>query len=209
MKKAILGLKVGMTQIFDNEGKAIPVTVIAANPNIVVQKKTVENEGYEAIQVGFDDKAEKKVTKPLKGHFAKAKVATKRYLREFRLEDAGSYEVGQEIKVDVFKEGDRVDISGVSKGKGFAGAIKRHNFHRGPMKHGSKYHRWAGSMGASSSPSRTIPGKKLPGHMGAENTTVVNLEVVRVDPEKNIILVKGGIPGIRGSLVMIKDTVKA
>ncbi len=209
MKKAILGLKVGMTQIFDNEGKAIPVTVIAANPNIVVQKKTVENEGYEAIQVGFDDKAEKKVTKPLKGHFAKAKVATKRYLREFRLEDAASYEVGQEIKVDVFKEGDRVDISGVSKGKGFAGAIKRHNFHRGPMKHGSKYHRWAGSMGASSSPSRTIPGKKLPGHMGAENTTVVNLEVVRVDPEKNIILVKGGIPGIRGSLVMIKDTVKA
>jgi len=209
MKKAILGLKVGMTQIFDNEGKAVPVTVIAANPNIVVQKKTVENEGYEAIQVGFDDKAEKKVTKPLKGHFAKAKVATKRYLREFRLEDAASYEVGQEIKVDVFKEGDRVDISGVSKGKGFAGAIKRHNFHRGPMKHGSKYHRWAGSMGASSSPSRTIPGKKLPGHMGAENTTVVNLEVVKVDPEKNIILVKGGIPGIRGSLVMIKDTVKA
>ncbi|HNR03577.1 MAG TPA: 50S ribosomal protein L3 [Bacillota bacterium] len=209
MKKAILGLKVGMTQIFDNEGKAVPVTVIAANPNIVVQKKTVENEGYEAIQVGFDDKAEKKVTKPLKGHFAKAKVATKRYLREFRLEDAASYEVGQEIKVDIFKEGDRVDISGVSKGKGFAGAIKRHNFHRGPMKHGSKYHRWAGSMGASSSPSRTIPGKKLPGHMGAENTTVVNLEVVKVDPEKNIILVKGGIPGIRGSLVMIKDTVKA
>jgi large subunit ribosomal protein L3 len=209
MKKAILGLKVGMTQIFDNEGKAVPVTVIAANPNIVVQKKTIENEGYEAIQVGFDDKAEKKVTKPLKGHFAKAKVATKRYLREFRLEDAASYEVGQEIKVDIFKEGDRVDISGVSKGKGFAGAIKRHNFHRGPMRHGSKYHRWAGSMGASSSPSRTIPGKKLPGHMGAENTTVVNLEVVKVDPEKNIILVKGGIPGIRGSLVMIKDTVKA
>ena len=209
MKKAILGLKVGMTQIFNNEGKAVPVTVIAANPNIVVQKKTIENEGYEAIQVGFDDKAEKKVTKPLKGHFAKAKVATKRYLREFRLEDAASYEVGQEIKVDIFKEGDRVDISGVSKGKGFAGAIKRHNFHRGPMRHGSKYHRWAGSMGASSSPSRTIPGKKLPGHMGAENTTVVNLEVVKVDPEKNIILVKGGIPGIRGSLVMIKDTVKA
>ena len=142
MKKAILGLKVGMTQIFDNEGKAIPVTVISANPNIVVQKKTVENEGYEAIQVGFDDKAEKKVTKPIKGHFAKAKVATKRYLREFRLEDVGTYEVGQEIKVDIFKEGEKVDISGVSKGKGFAGAIKRHNFHRGPMKHGSKYHRW-------------------------------------------------------------------
>jgi large subunit ribosomal protein L3 len=209
MKKAILGLKVGMTQIFDSEGRAVPVTVIAANPNTVVQKKTVENDGYEAIQVGFDDKDEKKVTKPIKGHFAKAKVATKRYLREFRLEDTGSYEVGQEIKVDIFKEGDRVDISGVSKGKGFAGAIKRHNFHRGPMRHGSKYHRWAGSMGASSSPSRTIPGKKLPGHMGAENTTVLNLEVVKVDPEKNIILVRGGVPGIRGSLVMIKDTVKA
>lgn len=209
MKKAILGLKVGMTQIFDNEGKAIPVTVIAANPNIVVQKKTVENEGYEAIQVGFDDKAEKKITKPIKGHFAKAKVATKRYLREFRLEDAASYEVGQEIKVDIFKEGEKVDVSGVSKGKGFAGAIKRHNFHRGPMRHGSKYHRSAGSMGASSSPSRTLPGKKLPGHMGAENTTVVNLEVVKVDPEKNIILVRGGVPGIRGSLVMIKNTVKA
>ena len=209
MKKAILGLKVGMTQVFDKEGKAVPVTVIAAGPNVVVQKKTVENEGYSAIQVGFDDKAEKKVTKPVKGHFAKAKVATKRYLREFRLEDAAAYEVGQEIKADVFSEGERVDISGVSKGKGFAGAIKRHNFHRGPMKHGSKYHRAAGSMGASSDPSRTIPGKKLPGHMGAENTTVVNLEVIKVDTERNYILVKGGVPGIRGSLVMIKDTVKA
>jgi len=208
MKKAILGLKVGMTQIFDKVGKAIPVTVIAANPNMVVQKKTVENEGYSAIQVGFDDKAEKKVTKPIRGHFAKAKVATKRYLREFRLEDAAAYEVGQEIKVDVFKEGDKVDISGFSKGKGFAGSIKRHNFHRGPMGHGSKYHRQSGSMGASSDPSRTIPGKKLPGHMGAENTTVVNLEV-KVDPEKNVILVKGAVPGIRGSLVMIKDTVKS
>jgi len=208
MKKAILGLKVGMTQIFDKSGKAVPVTVIAANPNVVVQKKTVENEGYEALQVGFDDKAEKKVTKPIKGHFAKAKVATKRYLREFRLEDVAAYEVGQEIKADIFKEGDKVDISGVSKGKGFAGSIKRHNFHRGPMGHGSKYHRQSGSMGASSDPSRTIPGKKLPGHMGAENTTVVNLEVVKVDLEKNVILVKGGVPGIRGSLVMIKDTVK-
>jgi large subunit ribosomal protein L3 len=209
MKKAILGLKVGMTQVFDKTGKAVPVTVIAANPNVVVQKKTVENDGYEALQVGFDDKAEKKVTKPIKGHFAKAKVATKRYLREFRLEDSAAYEVGQEIKVDVFKEGDKVDISGVSKGKGFAGVIKRHNFHRGPMGHGSKFHRAVGSMGASSSPSRTIPGKKLPGHMGAENTTVVNLEVIRVDLEKNFILVRGGVPGIRGSLVMIKDTVKA
>ncbi|MEA4848322.1 MAG: 50S ribosomal protein L3 [Clostridiaceae bacterium] len=224
MKKAILGLKVGMTQIFDKDGKAIPVTVISAGPNVVVQKKTVENEGYSSIQVGFEDVKEKlkkvkskdgkeklvsNILKPLKGHFEKAKIASKRYLREFRLEDAEAYEVGQEIKADIFKEGERVDISGVSKGKGFAGSIKRHNFHRGPMKHGSKYHRAAGSMGASSSPSRTIPGKKLPGHMGAENTTVVNLEVVKVDPEKNIILVKGGVPGIRGSLVMIKDTVKA
>lgn len=209
MKKAILGLKVGMTQIFDKTGRAVPVTVIAANPNIVVQKKTVENEGYSAIQVGFDDKAERKVTKPIKGHFAKAKVATKRYLREFRLEDTSAYEVGQEIKADVFKEGDKVDISGVSKGKGFSGSIKRHNHHRGPMAHGSKFHRAPGSMGASSDPSRTIPGKKLPGHMGSENTTVVNLEVIKVDLEKNVILVRGGVPGIRGSLVMIKDTVKA
>ncbi len=209
MKKAILGLKEGMTQIFDKEGKAVPVTVITASPNIVVQKKTIESDGYLAIQVGFDDKEEKRVNKPMKGHFAKAKVATKKYLREFRFEDAADYEIGQEIKADVFKEGDRVDISGVSKGKGFAGSIKRHNFHRGPMGHGSKYHRQSGSMGASSSPSRTLPGKKLPGHMGAENTTVVNLEIIRVDLEKNIILVKGGVPGIRGSLVMIKDTVKA
>ena len=209
MKKAILGLKVGMTQIFDKAGKAVPVTVIAANPNIVVQKKTVENDGYSAIQVGFDDKAEKRVTKPVKGHFAKAKVATKRYLREFRLEDAAAYEVGQEIKADVFKEGEKVDVSGVSKGKGYAGSIKRHNFHRGPMGHGSKYHRQSGSMGASSDPSRTIPGKKLPGHMGAENTTVQNLEVVRIDLDKNVILVRGAVPGIRGSLVMIKNTVKA
>ncbi len=209
MKKAIVGKKVGMTQVFDKQGKAVPVTVIEAGPNVVVQKKTVENEGYSAIQVGFNDVAEKRVTKPLKGHFAKAKVAVKRYLRELRIEDAASYEVGQEIRADVFKEGDKVDVSGVSKGKGFAGAIKRHNFHRGPMKHGSKYHRAAGSMGASSDPSRTFKGKKLPGHMGSVNTTVVNLEVIKVDPEKNILLVKGGVPGIRGSLVMIKDTVKA
>jgi large subunit ribosomal protein L3 len=209
MKKAILGLKVGMTQIFDKTGKAVPVTVIAANPNIVVQKKTIENDGYSAIQVGFDDKAERKVTKPIKGHFAKAKVATKRYLREFRLEDTTAYEVGQEIKVDTFKEGDKVDVSGFSKGKGFSGVIKRHNFHRGPMAHGSKFHRAVGSMGASSSPSRTIPGKKLPGHMGAENTTVVNLEIVKVDLDKNVILVRGAVPGIRGALVMIKNTVKS
>jgi large subunit ribosomal protein L3 len=209
MKKAILGKKVGMTQIFNKEGVAIPVTVIEAGPNVVVQKKTVENDGYASIQVGYEDKDEKKLNKPMKGHFAKAKVATKRYLREFRVENAESFEIGQEIKVDIFAEGDRVDVSGVSKGKGTAGNIKRFNAHRGPMRHGSKFHRAPGSMGASSDPSRTFKGKKLPGRMGNENTTVQNLEVVKVDAEKNYIIVKGGVPGIRGSLVMIKDTVKA
>lgn len=209
MKKAILGKKVGMTQIFDKDGKAIPVTVIQAGPNVVVQKKTMENDGYFAIQVGFEDLDEKKLNKPMKGHFEKAKVATKRYIRELRLEDSASFEIGQELKADVFAEGDRVDISGVSKGKGTAGVIKRHNAHRGPMRHGSKFHRAPGSMGASSDPSRTFKGKKLPGRMGNENTTVQNIEVVKVDAEKNYILVKGGVPGIRGSLVMIKDTVKA
>lgn len=198
-----------MTQIFDKEGKAIPVTVIQAGPNVVVQKKTVENDGYASIQVGYEDRDEKRVNKPMKGHFAKAKVATKRYLRELRLENAESFEIGQEIKADIFAEGDKVDVSGVSKGKGTAGTIKRFNAHRGPMRHGSKFHRAPGSMGASSDPSRTFKGKKLPGRMGNENTTVQNLEVVKVDAEKNYILVKGGVPGIRGSLVMIKDTVKA
>ena len=209
MKKAILGKKVGMTQVFDSIGRAVPVTVIEVNPNVVVQKKTVENDGYEAIQVGFSDIAERKVTKPLKGHFAKAKVAVKRYLREFRLEDVAGYEVGQEIKADVFAPGEKVDVSGVSKGKGTQGTIKRFNAHRGPMGHGSKFHRAPGSMGASSDPSRTFKGKKLPGRMGNENTTVQNLEVVRIDTDKNVILIKGGVPGIRGSLVMIKDSVKA
>lgn len=208
MKKAILGKKIGMTQVFNKEGKAVPVTVIEVTPNIVVQKKTMENDGYEAIQVGFDDTKESRVTKPLKGHFAKAKVAVKRYLRELRLEDVAPYEVGQEIKVDVFAEGEKVDVSGVSKGKGFQGTIKRFNAHRGRMTHGSKFHRAPGSMGASSDPSRTFKGKKLPGHMGSENTTVQNLEVAKIYPEKNVILVKGGVPGIRGSLVMIKDSVK-
>lgn len=209
MKKAILGKKVGMTQVFDSEGRALPVTVIEAGPNVVVQKKTIENDGYEAIQVGFVDAKERRVTKPLKGHFSKAKVAAKKYLREFKLEGADSFEIGQEFKADVFAVGERVDVSGFSKGKGFSGAIKRHNFHRGPMSHGSKYHRGVGSMGASSDPSRTFKGKKGSGHMGAENVTVQNMEIVMVDPEKNVILVKGGVPGIRGSLVMIRDSVKA
>ena len=219
MKKAILGRKIGMTQVFDNTGRAVPVTVIEATPNVVVQKKTVANEGYDAIQVGYGDVKEKlkkvqgkvvsNITKPMQGHFKKAGVDVKRYLRELKLEDGSAFEVGQEIKVDVFAEGERVDISGFSKGKGFQGTIKRYNAQRGPMSHGSKFHRAPGSMGASSDPSRTFPGKKLPGHMGAENVTVQNLEVVRVDLEKNVILIKGGVPGIRGALVIIKNTVKA
>ena len=219
MKKAILGRKIGMTQVFDNTGRAVPVTVIEAIPSVVVQKKTVTNDGYDAIQVGYGDVKEKlkkvqgkvvsNITKPMQGHFKKAGVDVKRYLRELKLEDGSTFEVGQEIKVDVFAEGERVDISGFSKGKGFQGTIKRYNAQRGPMSHGSKFHRAPGSMGASSDPSRTFPGKKLPGHMGAENVTVQNLEVVRVDLEKNVILVKGGVPGIRGSLVIIKNTVKA
>lgn len=209
MKKAILGKKVGMTQVFDSNGKAVPVTVIEVTPNVVVQKKTIENDGYEAIQVGFDDAKETRVNKPTKGHFAKAKVAVKRYLRELRLEDTASYEVGQEIKADLFQEGEKVDVSGVSKGKGFQGTIKRFNAHRGRMTHGSKFHRAPGSMGASSDPSRTFKGKKLPGHMGSEHCTVQNLEVAKVYTDKNVILVRGGVPGIRGSLVMIKDSVKA
>ncbi len=209
MKKAILGKKVGMTQIFDKDGKAIPVTVIEVSPNVIIQKKVVEKDGYNAVKVGFEDTNEKKLIKPVKGQFEKAKVAAKRYIRELRIENAESYEVGQEINVDIFAEGDRVDISGVSKGKGTAGVIKRFNAHRGPMKHGSKFHRSPGSMGSSSSPSKTFKGKMLPGRMGNENTTIQNIEVVKVDKEKNYILLRGGVPGIRGSLVMIKDTVKA
>ncbi len=209
MKKAILGKKVGMTQIFDKEGKAIPVTAISVGSNIVMQKKTMEKDGYNAIKVGFEDIKEGKLNKPVRGQFEVAKVATKRYIRELRLEDTATYEVGKEINADIFAEGDRVDISGISKGKGTAGVIKRFNAHRGPMQHGSKFHRAPGSMGSSSSPSKTFKGKMLPGRMGNENTTVQNIEIVKVDTEKNYILVRGGVPGIRGSLVMIKDTVKA
>ena len=209
MKKAILGKKVGMTQIFDKEGKAIPVTAISVGSNVVMQKKTLEKDGYNSIKVGFEDIKERKLTKPVRGQFEVVKLATKRYVRELRLENIESFEIGQEIKADIFTEGDRVDISGVSKGKGTAGVIKRFNAYRGPMKHGSKFHRSPGSMGSSSSPSKTFKGKMLPGRMGNENTTVQNIEVVKVDAEKNYILVRGGVPGIRGSLVMIKDTVKA
>lgn len=209
MKKAIMGKKVGMTQIFNEQGKVIPVTVVEAGPCVVLQKKTVESDGYEAIQVGFGDIREKLVNKPKTGVFKKAGVNVKRYIREFRLEDVSAYEVGTEIKTDIFAVGDKVDVSGISKGKGFQGTIKRWNAHRGPMSHGSKFHRAVGSMGASSDPSRTFKNKRMPGHMGAVKTTVLNLEVVKVMPEKNVILIKGGVPGPNKGMVIIRNSVKA
>ena len=180
MKKAIIGKKIGMTQIFDQNGKVVPVTVVEAGPGVVVQKKTVENDGYDAIQVGFGEIREKLVNSPKKGHFAKAGVSARRTLKEFRLDDISAYNVGDEIKVDTFEVGDKVDVSGVSKGKGYQGVIKRWNQSRGPMSHGSKFHRAPGSMGAASDPSRTFKNKRMPGHMGSENVTVLNLEVVKV-----------------------------
>lgn len=209
MKKAIIGKKLGMTQIFDENNRVVPVTVIEAGPCVVVQKKTTEKDGYEAIQVGFGAIKEKLVNKPKKGHFAKAGVEFKRVLKEFKLDNSNEYEVGQEIKADVFKAGEKVDVSGVSKGKGFQGTIKRWNAHRGPMSHGSKFHRSVGSMGGSSDPSRTFKNKKMPGHMGNVNTTVLNLEVAKIIPEKNLILIKGGVPGPNKGLVVIRNTVKA
>ena len=209
MKKAILTTKVGMTQIFNEDGVLTPVTVLQAGPCVVTQVKTVENDGYAAVQVGFGDIREKLVNKPMKGHFAKAGVAPKRFVREFRLEDAESYAVGQEIKADVFAAGDKIDATAKSKGKGFQGAIKRHGQSRGPMTHGSKYHRHAGSNGSATTPGRVFKGKKMPGHMGAVRITVQNLEVVRVDAEQNLILVKGAVPGPKKSLVMIKESTKA
>jgi len=209
MDKAILGRKLGMTQLFDEEGRVVPVTVIEAGPCTVVQKKTVDNDGYDAVQVGFLDRKEKNINKPLKGHFDKAKVGYKRYLREFKLANAAQLNVGDEIKVDIFAKGDRVDVTGYSKGKGFAGAIKRWGAHRGPMAHGSGYHRGAGSMRAATDPSKVFKGKKLPGHLGVEKVTIQNLEVVKVDTEKNLLLVKGAVPGPKKGLVMIKNTVKA
>ena len=208
MKKAILGKKVGMTQMFLSDGTMIPVTVIQAGPCPVVQKKTVGTDGYEAVQVGFCDIREKLVNKPIKGHFAKANVKPLRYLKEFKLDDTASMEVGQVIKADVFEVGEKVDISGKSKGKGFQGVIKRHNQGRGRMTHGSHYHRRVGSMSACSSPSRVFKTKNLPGHMGAENVTIQNLEIVRVDAERDLLLVKGAVPGPKGGMVAIKSTVK-
>jgi len=198
-----------MTQIFDENGKVVPVTVVEAGPCVVVQKKTSDNDGYEAIQVGFEEIREKLVNKPRKGHFAKAGTTLRRTLKEFRLDDISQYEVGQEIKADVFEVGDKVDVSAVSKGKGFQGVIKRWNQQRGPMTHGSKFHRAPGSMGASSDPSRTFKNKRMPGHMGSVNTTVINLEVVKVIAEKNLILIKGGIPGPNKGRVVIKDSARA
>ncbi|WDC83136.1 50S ribosomal protein L3 [Caloramator sp. mosi_1] len=209
MKKAILGRKLGMTQIFDENGRVIPVTVIKAGPCFVVQKKTVDTDGYNSIQVGFEEIREKLVNKPMKGHFAKANLKPLRFVKEFRLEDVSAYEVGSEIKADVFAAGDKVDVTGTSKGKGFQGVIKRWNANRGPMSHGSKYHRAVGSMGASSDPSRTFKGKKMPGHMGARKSTMLNLQVVKVDAERNLILVKGAVPGPKKGLVIIRDSVKA
>ena len=209
MKKAILATKVGMTQIFNEDGTLIPVTVLQAGPCVVTQVKTEENDGYAAVQVGFGDIREKLVNKPEKGHLEKAGVELKRFLKEFRFENAGEYEVGQEIKAEIFEAGDHIDVTAISKGKGFQGAIKRHGQSRGPMAHGSKYHRHAGSNGSASDPSKVFKGKKMPGQMGHVQVTVQNLEVVRVDTENNLLLVKGAVPGPKKSLVTIKETVKS
>ena len=209
MKKAILATKVGMTQIFNEDGVLTPVTVLQAGPCVVTQIKTVENDGYEAVQVGFMDKREKLVNKPLKGMFDKAGVSCKRFIREFKFENTADYAVAQEIKADIFAAGDKVDATAISKGKGFQGAIKRHGQHRGPMAHGSKFHRHQGSNGACSDPSKVLKGKGMPGHMGAKKITIQNLEIVRVDAEKNLLLVKGAVPGPKKALVTIKETVKS
>lgn len=209
MKKAIIGKKIGMTQIFDGNGKVVPVTVVEVGSNVVVQKKTVEIDGYQAIQVGFGEVREKLLNKPKKGHLAKAGVSFRRTLKEFRLEDISGYNLGDAINADIFEVGEKVDVSGVSKGKGFQGVIKRWGQSRGPMSHGSKFHRAPGSMGASSDPSKTFKNKRLPGHMGSVSRTVLNLEIVKVMADKNVILVKGGIPGANKSTVVIRNSVKA
>lgn len=208
MPKGILGKKVGMTQIFNEAGVAIPVTVVEAGPCLVVQKRSPENDGYSAVQLGFGEKRENLLNKPTKGHLAKAGVRPVRFLRELKVENLDEYQVGQEIKADIFVEGEKVDVVGTSKGKGFAGGIKRHNFHRGPMAHGSKYHRRPGSS-AAKGPARTFKGRKLPGHMGVERVTVQNLQIVKVDPERNLLAIKGAVPGPRGGLLLVKNSVKA
>lgn len=209
MKKAIIGRKLGMTQIFDENGKVIPVTVIQAGPCVVTQIKKVDTDGYDAIQVGYEDIREKLVNKPRKGHFEKAGVSVKRVLKEFKVDSVDEYEIGKEIKADAFEVGDKIDITGTSKGKGFAGVIKRWGFQRGPMTHGSKFKRAPGSQGGASDPSRTFKNRKMPGHMGSVKTTVLNLEVVKVMPEDNVILVKGAVPGPNKGCLTIRNTVKA
>ena len=210
MEKAIIGKKIGMTQVFAPDGKVIPVTVVEAGPCTVIQKKTVEKDGYEAVQVGFAPLKDKHVTKPLKGHFAKAEVEAKKYLREFRLSDTSALNVKDEIKCDIFAEADKVDVIGVSKGKGYAGVIKRHNASRLKETHGTgPVHRHPGSMGACSTPSRVLKGKKLPGHMGVDRVTVLNLEIVKVDAERNLLLIKGAIPGAKGGIVTVRNAIKA
>ncbi len=209
MKKAIIAKKIGMTQIFAENGILIPVTVLEAGPCVVTQKKTVENDGYNAVQVGFGEVKAKHVNSPSKGHFNKAGVEPKKVLKEFRFDNIDEYEIGAEIKADVFAAGDKVDVSGVSKGKGFQGAIKRHNQHRGPMAHGSKYHRGVGSLSSATTPGKVKKGKKMPGQMGNVNVTIQNLEIVRADAEKNLLLIKGAVPGNKGSVLVIKDSVKA
>lgn len=210
MKKFMVGKKIGMTQVFDENGLSIPVTVLEAGPCTVVQKKTVENDGYNALKVGFGPVKEKRLNKPQKGLFEKLNIPVKKYLREFRLEDSEKFEIGQDIKVsDMFEVGDKVDVSGVSKGKGYQGVIKRYGQAVGRETHGSKYHRGVGSMGSNTDPGRVFKGKKLPGHMGSDNVTVQNLSVVRVDGERNLLLVRGAVPGPKGGLVVIKDTVKS
>ncbi|MBR2704852.1 MAG: 50S ribosomal protein L3 [Clostridia bacterium] len=207
--KTLIGKKVGMTQIFDEKGRVVPVTVIEAGPCVVAQVKSVETDGYNAIQLGFEDVKESKVNKPEKGHFAKANIAPKKHLREFRVESVEGVTVGTEWTVTEFAEGDKLDIQGTSKGKGFQGVIKRHGQHRGPMGHGSMYHRRPGSMGPTSTPGRVFKGKKLPGHMGKVTVTIQNLDVIKVDADKNVVLVKGSVPGPKGAILKLKTSVKA
>ena len=209
MKKGLIARKIGMTQVFDEKGNVIPVTVLEAGPCVVAQIKTIDNDGYEAIQLGFGDVKDKHITKPEKGHFDKANLTAKKHLREFRLDSIEGMKVGDELKADIFEVGEKVDVQGTTKGKGFQGVIKRHGQHRGPMGHGSMYHRRPGSMGACSTPSRVFKGKKLPGHMGRLTVTVQNLDVVSVDMDKNVILIKGSVPGAKGAILKLKSAVKA
>ena len=209
MEKIIIGKKIGMTQIFDEKGKVIPVTAIEVEGNTVTQIKTVDQDGYTAIQLGYGEVKEKKLNKPELGKFKKAKLSPKKYLREFRVDSVEGINVGDEVKADIFAQGDKVDIQGTSKGKGFQGVIKRHGQSRGPMGHGSMYHRRPGSMGPTTTPGRVFKGKNLPGHMGVETVTIQNLEVVKIDVDKNIILVKGSVPGAKGSILKVKSSVKA